>query len=156
MTLGYILPITNRLLNDVQQGYPKGKFGVSDWQRIDNNTQYARDLVESTHSVLIPWIELATPTREVYPPAADINALVRNIISVQNAAVLAQNAQLYTLKANYEDGSDKQSPDYLIVNAWEKVIDLIVQRYLTFIRGRVPVIGIAVVGGDLNRQNQWR
>ncbi len=156
MALEYIQPITDRLLNNVQQKNQKGKFGLSDWQRIDNNTQYACQFVESIHSVLIPRIELTIPTREVHPTAADINALVRNIISVQHAAVLAQNAQLYTLKADYADGPDKRVPDYLVVNVWEKVIDLIVRRYLILYRGRVPVIGIAVVGGDLNRQNQWR
>lgn len=155
MTLSYISSVTNRSLNDIIVRNTRAFFNVADWVRIDNNTRYAREMVLDIKGGIIPRIELNTPTRETKPTAANINALVQNIIYVQEAADVP-SADYYTLFANYEDGADKPAPDYIAVNSWEKVIEIIVTKYWLLSVVRYLVTGIGITGSDEIRQNWFR
>ena len=154
--MAYIDPITDRTMADIIQTTFKGRFNIMDWERIINNTSFARELVFSLRGVPIPeLITMSTPTRTDKPTAADINDLVQNIITVQTAAHVAQ-ANAYTLKVDYENGADKRGPDYQIVNAWEKVIDLIVKYHEIVKVVRRPICGVGATGAGMTRQWMFR
>lgn len=154
--MAYIDPITDRTMTDIIQTTFKGRFNIVDWERIVNNTAFARELVFSLRGVPIPdLITLSTPTRTGKPTAEDINALVQNIITVQTAAKVVQ-ANAYTLNAAYENGPDKRGIDYQIVNAWEKVIDLIVKYHEIVKVVRRPICGVGAAGAGMTRQWMFR
>ncbi|MHC1772941.1 MAG: hypothetical protein AB9907_14670 [Flexilinea sp.] len=155
ITIIYERPIYNRSLNDIVVRNSRAFFNVSDWTRINNNTQYARELVLDIKGGLIPHVTLAPPTRTTKPTAADINALVQNIIYVQAAADVTE-ADRYTLFADYEDGADKATPDFIKVNSWERVLYIIINRYLSLSVGRLLVTGIGHVGSNPTLQNYFR
>ena len=152
MTLCYITPIFDRNSNDILQKTDKAFFNAIDYLRIDNNTKYAKELVERAYGTIqLETIEEPNIGDIIYPE--DINILVRNIITVQDKAIFA-NTKSYKLSAQYEQNG--LFPDYFEINKWEKVIDIIVQTYKQFYTGRIPITGKAVAGLKLMLQNYFR
>lgn len=151
----YITPIMDRKLTDIQQQTAKGKFSLTDWARILNNLDTARGLVESIHTIMIAQSALSTPAQGEFWRAAHFNALVRNIAAVQDAAKLARTDR-FRLAADYGNGPTGKTIQYKDVNAWERVLDIIVRKYTTLHKGRMPVTGIEIVGADMIRQYWFR
>ena len=152
MTLCYITPIFDRNSNDILQKTDKAFFNVTDYLRIDNNIRYAKELIERVHGEFqLETIEEPSIGDIINPE--DINILVRNIIAVQDKAIFV-NTQKYKLSDQYEQNG--MFPDYFEINKWEKVLDIIVQKYDHFYIGRMPIISKATSGLKLMLQNYFR
>ena len=149
----YITPITNRTLTDITNRTARGFFNLSDWERIDNNTAYAAEMVEAFQGITIARTVLPVRTMDNFMLASDINALVQNIINVRDAAIYADTAG-YNISASFIPGG--RSMNYINVNTWEKVLDVIVKRYSNLSFGRTAKIGVAVAGQRLTVQDFFR
>jgi DNA phosphorothioation-dependent restriction protein DptG len=154
--MAYITPITDRNSNDISQHNSRAHFAIVDWERIDNNTTYAKGLIESvTGMATIATQTLTAPDMLNDPTATDINEFVANINLVKIAANLATTNQ-YTLNEAWVGGALQTAPDYQTVNTWEYVIDLIVTYFETKSRGRNAVTGLGRVGAGMTQQNGFR
>lgn len=153
--MAYIQPITDRSISDIIEHTAKGHFGVNDWERITENTAEAKALVESIRSRIIAQNSLINPGMSTIPSADNINALVDNIIAVRTAAEVPA-ADTYQLKSDYIGGATQAAPDYQTVNAWEKVIDIIVRYFENLHKDRYPITGLACCGAGMTQQNGFR
>jgi len=153
MTLCYITPIFDRNSNDILLKTDKAFFNISDYLRIDNNIRYAKSLIERANGTTIQIDPIEEPNIGDAIQPEEINILVRNIITIQEHARLA-NTKGYRLSAQY--APDELFPDYFEVNKWEKVIDLIVKIYEPLYMGRKPIISKATSGLKLMLQNYFR
>ena len=152
--MAYTEPITNRTMTDIVNRTAKGHFNLSDWERITGNTTHARELVEDIRSVVIREKLLPEQTVMSIPSAALINRMVENIIAVQERAGVASGSQ-YQLFASYDSTVGTRKPDYETVNAWERVLDLIV-KYLEQLQiERFEIVGFARCGADLTQNSRF-
>lgn len=153
--MAYTEPITNRTMTDIVNRTVKGHFNLSDWERITGNTAHAKLLVENIRSVVISQQSLPEQTVMSIPSAALINRMVENIIAVQGKAGVV-SANQYQLFASYDSAVGTRKPDYETVNAWERVIDLIVEFYAPLRKIRYPRTGVARCGAGMTQQNGFR
>ena len=129
--MAYIPAITDRVLSDVTPPITsKGYFNVSDWERINGNTRYARNLAEVMLDITILLSNLTTPTITVFPSFTSFNALLGNIESLRLMVIGESIAGAETeIKDDYTGGAGSDAPDYQDVNLWESTIDAIWNYY---------------------------
>lgn len=162
----YIEPIKDRTITDVTSKTAKAFFNVADWQRIYNNTQITKALVDFLLSISVTFDTLTTPTITTIPTVAQLNTLLANIERIR-LAVEPTVTGLPIIKDDWEYGIGKESPDYLDANDWENVLDVIYNTigiesgYTGWISDsgspvRRARAGVATSGTGLTRNNYFR
>ncbi len=120
----YTIPITNRTASDVTNRTAKAFFNIADWQRIYNNTQVTKALVDFLLSISVTFDTLSAPTITTIPTVTQLNTLLANIERIRIAADPTVTG-LPEIKDDWTAGPGSPSPDYLDVNDWENVLDVI-------------------------------
>ena len=153
----YIQSITDRTRLDVVNRTSKGYMNLSDWMRIYGNVR----LVSTFGFFLegIPFTEITEPTLSYILNEEEVNTLVNNIIEI--VYVFGTPAQLALLR---NDWGGVDSPKYSDVNAWESVIDALLNIVTAAFTdwdtstgtGRFPRTDNAICGTGMTRQNGFR
>lgn len=152
----YQNPITDRTAEDVTNKTVKAFFNVADWQRIYNNAQVTKSLVDFLLSINITFNSVATSTITTIPTAASLNTLLANInLIVTSKNNLPAIAGLTTLKDDWAEGTGADSPDYLDANEWETILDLILSMVINAVEYRI-YCGVANVGQPRFWQHRFR
>lgn len=119
-------PIYDRTDQDILNRTSKAFFNVSDWLRVNGNTQDVKTLVDIMLAIDVPFDDLgAAPQIAEFPSYARINALLGNIDSLRAEARLPAATGVVPIKHNYVPGSGAVAPDYKAVNDWERDLFLI-------------------------------
>ncbi|MBK8467725.1 MAG: hypothetical protein IPL32_18075 [Chloracidobacterium sp.] len=151
----YITPITDRSENDIKSRTAKAFFNVADWQRIYNNAQVTKTLVDLIQGGSILFDTLPSITITTIPTVTELNTLLANIERIRVEANLPAIPGLTSIFAEWGEGVGSESPDYLDVNEWEQVLDLIYN--LVPNAGKYYVwCGVASAGQTRFYQSQWR
>lgn len=162
----YTEPIKDRTATDITNKTAKAFFNIADWQRIYNNTQITKALVDFLLSINVTFDTLTTPTITTIPTVAQLNTLLANIERIR-LAVEPTVTGLSIIKDDWEYGFGKESPDYLNVNDWENVLDVIYNTigaesgYTGWMPDsgspvRRARAGVATSGTGLTRNNYFR
>ena len=151
----YTEPITDRAQSDIDNLTVKAFFNVADWQRIYNNAQVAKALLDFLFSINITFDTVTEPTIITIPTVTQLNTLLANIDRLRIESNLPAITELNEIASDWKEGSGAPSPDYLDANEWEQVIDLIFASV-----GKVPnyyiYCGVASVGQIRMYQHRWR
>ncbi|RUM41396.1 MAG: hypothetical protein DSY80_08955 [Desulfocapsa sp.] len=149
--MSYTTPIYDRDAADIAAQNSKAFWNVADWARVYNNTTEARDAINSALGITTVTLDaLTTPTTADIPTASELNGIPTNIERLRSW--LATNAPIadddfVEIKDDYSAGQSETAPDYIAVNSWEKVIDLIYQIYKSpYTADTPPITGVAVCG----------
>lgn len=151
----YITGIFDRVLADVTNRTPKGFLNVLDWERIYNNSQVVNELVNSTLDLSILFNQLGAVGIRTVPNVEDINRLLENIERTRTASGLPVITGLVEIEYNWVAGSNEEAPDYLIVNTWEEVLDIIYYGIVRSSEYWIPC-GIASAGQSRFWQHGFR
>jgi len=151
----YIDPITDRALADLTNKTAKAFFNLSDWQRIYNNAQVTKALVDFLNSIDITFNSIPSPTITTFPPVANLNTFLANINRIIEETNLPAIAGLTALKADWAEGTGADAPDYLDVNEWEMILDLIVSMVANTVEYRI-YCGVSNVGQPRFWQHRFR
>lgn len=151
----YTTPITDRTALDVTNKTAKAFFNVADWQRIYNNTQVTKALVDFLLSINITFNTVATPTITTIPTVTELNTLLANIERIRLASNLPAITGLTEITSAWLAGSSVDAPDYLDVNEWEKVIESIRSNIINAVDYAIHC-GVATSGQVRFYQARWR
>lgn len=156
----YTAAIFDRTQTDIDTRTSKAFFNVATWDRIEDNAVFVRgELIDFFGIMIIFTGTTSAPAITSIPDADDFNRLLENIEQLRQAALSVMPALTATAIAHdWVAGVSQDAPDYVDVNHWEEVLDIIyntIQTYQAFLF-RFPRTGIAIAGADLNRNNGWR
>lgn len=151
----YTTPITDRTALDVTNKTAKAFFNVADWQRIYNNTQVTKALVDLLLSINITFNTVVTPTILTIPTVTELNTLLANIERIRIASNLPSITGLTEITSAWLAGSSVDAPDYLDVNEWEQVLD-IVFAVIGYSVEYAVYCGVAAVGQPRFYQHRFR
>jgi hypothetical protein len=121
----YIEPIYDRTADDIANRTVKAFFNVADWQRIYNNAQVTRLLVEYLRGATITFDAVTEPTVMSIADATALNTLLANIERIRLASGLDTISGVTEVASDWAVGVNTDSPDYLDVNQWEQVLHII-------------------------------
>lgn len=152
--MSYKTPITDRTLTDITTKTAKAFFNVADWVRIYGNAEIINAIVSELNGA-ITFDAITEPTVTRIPTVADINILLANIERIRINSGLPAIDGLVSIKHDWLEGSAADAPDYLDVNTWEKVLDIIFKSVLLSTGYRV-YCGVANVGQPRLYQHRWR
>lgn len=151
----YITPVYDRTALDVTNRTAKGFLNVADWQRVYNNAQVTKALVDFLLSISITFDTLTEPTITTIPTVSELNTLLANIDRIRINSALPAISGLVEIKDDWTAGSSADTPTYLDVNDWEQVLNVI----FTMIGYSVEYIiycGVATTGQPRFYQHRWR
>lgn len=151
----YIEPIFDRTQDDVDNKTSKGFFNVVDWQRINNNTQLVRILAEIFYNSTISQNSLTTPSLTTIPTVAELNSFLENINLIIRSSSLPTISGLVEVKDDWVSGRMAGAPDYIIVNSWEQILDLLLEKLIAFARYEI-YCGVAASGQPRFWQHRFR
>jgi hypothetical protein len=151
----YITPIYDRTADDVTNKTAKAFFNVADWQRVYNNQQVTKALLDFLLSINIPFNTLTAPSMTTIPTVAELNALLENIEQIRADSNLPAITGLTAIKTDWAEGSSADSPDYLDVNDWERVLHIIFGSIAASVEYAV-YCGVANTGQPRFYQHRFR
>lgn len=151
----YIEPITDRAESDITNQTAKAFLNVVDWQRIYNNSQVAKAIVDFLLSVNVTFDNLTAPTISTIPTVTEINALLANIERIRAASGLPEINGIAEIFADWQEGAGANSPDYLDVNEWEQILEYLVRSFPAMLDYQI-YCGVASVGQIRFYQNRFR
>jgi hypothetical protein len=160
----YVTAITDRAQTDIDTHTSKAYFNVADWDRIEDNSVFVKDELVTQYGPIVAFTgTTSAPAITTIPDVSLFNQLLGNIEYLRQAALsvlpmLASETGFTAIKFDWEAGADKQSPNYLHVNQWEKVIDIVHARLATYtaLRFRYPRTGVAMANSGLTWNNRFR
>lgn len=153
--MSWVTPVTDRTITDINTRTAKAFMNVSDWARINGNSEVIQAQVNDLFALVVSLETLTTPTTTHFPTAEEINALIENINQLRVGASLPDATGIVALKANYLNGNGAPAPNYEAVNAWEQVQALL-YRLLPFAAGYQVYCGVANAGQSRMWQHHWR
>jgi hypothetical protein len=158
--MAYVTAITDRDLADIAALNSKAYWNVADWTRVYGNSLEANTALTAALGVSISFDTQATPTTASIPTIAEINEFTANIermrLWLATYAPIA-DSDFIEIKDDWAAGQSETAPNYIQVNSWEKVLDLIYQIYKSpYSVTRSPRIGVAGCGRGLTRNNMFR
>jgi hypothetical protein len=151
----YLEPVIDRSAEDITNRTVKAFFNVADWQRIYNNTSVTRLLVEFLRDVTIIQDALVSVTTATVVDASALNALLLNIERIRLESELMFMPGMDEVASDWGVGTGVDSPDYLDVNHWEEVLDIIFNMLPGLVEW-VVYCGVAAVGQPRFYQHRFR
>jgi hypothetical protein len=159
----YVASITDRTATDIATQTSKAFFNVSDWTRIYGNALFVRDEVQTLFGVHIDFFVLNAPTTTSFPNVIDFNELLASIeqLRLKSLAVipsLSGETGFTVVTSSWIGGINERAPNYIDVNHWEQVIDMIHTKVTEYsaLWFRFARTGIAVANAGLTRNNMFR
>lgn len=154
----YVTAITDRVLTDVTNLTSKGYFNVADWSRIEGNVYFVRDELQTSATVIITlYGSASTPTIISIFDITIFNTLLQNINLLREKAIeaypfISGSPGLITIPYLVT------AFNYVSVNQWETVIDIIHTELLRIAasRFRFPRTGVAAANTELTWNNRFR
>lgn len=151
----YTIAVTNRNETDILIQSDKAFYNVSDWERLYNNTEYVKTIMEILLHIGIVFNSVTPPTITKIPTVTDFNTLIANINRIRVDSKLPAIEGLVTLKDDWAAGSKETTPTYIDVNAWEKVVDIMMQSIGVLVEYNI-YCGVATAGMSSMYQHRWR
>lgn len=151
----YIEAITNRAQSDIDSLTAKAFFNIVDWQRIYNNSQVAKAIVDFLLSINVSFDELTEPSITTIPTVTEINTLLANIERIRDASGLPEINGISEIFASWQEGAGANAPDYLNVNEWEQILEYLVKSFPAMLDYQI-YCGVASVGQIRFYQNKFR
>jgi hypothetical protein len=151
----YITPIYDRAESDIENRTSKAFFNVTDWARIHNNTQVAQLLVEALLSIDITSNTVTPPTMTTIPTVTQLNEFLENIETLRLASALPEITGLVAIKYDWIAGRMAGTPDYLVVNDWERVLDIVYNAIARSVEYAI-YCGVGAVGQPRFYQHRFR
>ncbi len=152
----YTTPVTDRSADDIVAKTEKAFFNLADWMRIYNNAQIVAVLVAFLNKVEVTFNAVAEPTTATVPTVADLNTLLANIERARLASGVPESYGAVEIKDDWDDGISAEAPDYLDVNQWERVLDVIFNAVGGLVDYNRMYCGVAAVGQPSFYQHRWR
>jgi hypothetical protein len=161
--MAYVTAIFDRTATDIATQTSKAFFNVSDWTRIYGNALFVRNEVQTLFGVHIDFFVLNAPTTTSFPNVIDFNELLASIEQLRLAALevmpnLSSVAGFTVVTSSWIGGINERAPNYIDVNHWEQVIDMIHSKATEYsaLWFRFARTGIAVSNAGLTRNNLFR
>jgi hypothetical protein len=151
----YIAPVTDRSAADIANKTAKAFFNVADWQRVHNNAQVTKALVDFLLSINVTFDAVIEPTIATVPTVAQLNALLGNIDRLRIESSLPAITGLAEITSDWQSGTGANAPDYLDANEWEQVLDVILNSVAKAVEYQI-YCGVANVGQMRFYQSRWR
>jgi hypothetical protein len=151
----YVNPITDRDAADIVNRTAKAFLNILDWNRIYGNAEITNFLAEFLIGITITFDSVTAPTITNFPAVADFNALLANVNRVRAASNLPEITGLNELAADWIAGINQAAPDYLDVNEWEQVIEIL-RNTLVAAADYRAYCGVFNVGQPRFWQNRFR
>lgn len=160
----YVTAVFDRTQTDIDTRTSKAFMNIADWDRIEDNAVFVRgELVTLFGITLVFTGTTSAPAITSIPDVDDFNRLLENIEKLRQAAesvmpALTTTSGFSAVAHDWIAGITQDAPDYVDVNQWEKVIDLIhnlmdVYDNLMF---RRPRTGIAMSNSGMTWNNKFR
>lgn len=121
----WISPIFDRSADDITNKTKKAFFNVLDWIRVNGNTDHLNTIIEAMLGVSIDFTELDEPNILSIPTADEINTFIQNIENIRLYLGYPTSTGIVALKTNWLSGTSAPTPDYNVVNSWEKDLSLL-------------------------------
>ncbi len=146
--MSYDTAVTDRDAADIAAQNSKAFFNVADWTRIDGNTSEANSALDTALGWSVSLATLPTPTTATIPTVTELNALLVNIELLRSAlSAYITDADFIEIKDDWLAGQSEIAPNYINVNQWERVTDIIYQIYKSpYVVAGAPICGVAVCG----------
>ena len=162
--MAYTTPVTDRTAADIAARNSKAYMNVTDWQRIQNNADYLNDWMDTLVGVTFPFPNLGTAVNTwILRAEYELNPLLEVIEGMRLWAAtyipeLVSDPDFVEIRDDWLSGPSGQSPTYIQVNDWEKVMDILNDAFTDYAAGmeRAAVCGVADCGSGLTRQFSWR
>ena len=127
--MAYTTPITDRGLADITAQNSKAFFNVADWTRVYGNSLEVNTLL-ATNIYTLSFDTLTTPTTANIPTVSEINTMLSNIERMRLWASIYLSDYItdplfVEIKDDWLAGQSNTAPNYINVNSWEKVLDLL-------------------------------
>jgi len=151
----YIEPVIDRSAEDVANRTVKAFFNVADWQRIYNNEQVTRLLVEFLRGVSIDFDTLSAVTTATIADAAALNTLLLNIERIRLESELTFMPGMDAVASDWGVGTGADSPDYLDANHWEEVLHIIFNMLPGLVESMI-YCGVSATGQPRFYQHRFR
>lgn len=151
--MAYVTAITDRDQADILAQNSKAFWNAADWVRIDGNSLETNTALLNALGIAIDFDALSTPNDVDIQTITEVNALLINIenmrLWVATYAPIADD-DFVEIKDDWLEGQSAPSPyQFLIINSWEKVLDLIFQIYKApYSVESPPITGVAVTGAE--------
>lgn len=156
MSLLYIAPvITDRSPADIAAQTTKAFFNVLDWQRIYNNAEVTKQIVDFLLGLNITFNTVGSVSITTIPTVAELNTLLANINRIYQASGLQTTLGLELIKEDWQDGTTVQSPNYINANEWENLVNKIFTSITPVFDYRI-YCGVAGAGQLRFYQHRWR
>jgi hypothetical protein len=152
----YTPAIFDRTVEDITNKTFKAYLNVEDWRRIYNNSRVANALVAFLVNIDIAFDEISMPTTTTIPTVVELNTLLTNIGEIRIASGLPPITGLVEIKNDWLPGSSADSPTYVDVNDWERVIDIIFHSIGILVDYNRIYCGVPNVGQPSFWQHRFR
>lgn len=141
-----------RSQNDINWRNSIAFFNLSDWNRINDDTDFCHDLLSTNLGYDVSLISLTPPTITTIPTVDSINNLIENIERLRIAAAMPDGMGLTTvLKYDWKAGANEAAPEYGHVNIWEGTLGYL-HQWLPNAGYYAIHCGVANAG----QQRQWQ
>jgi hypothetical protein len=141
----YVEAITDRAQTDIDSLTAKAFFNVIDWQRIYNNSQVAKAIVDFLLSINVSFDELTEPSITTIPAVTEINTLLANIEAIRAASGLPEIDGITEIFSDWQEGPGANAPDYLDVNEWERILEALIRSFPAMIDYQIRC-GVSATG----------
>lgn len=127
--MAYVTAITDRKNADIIARNSKAFFNVADWTRVYGNSLEVNTLL-ATNIYTLSFDTLTTPTAADIPTVSEINIMLANIERMRLWASIylrdyITDPLFVEIKDDWIAGQSNTAPNYINVNSWEKVLDLL-------------------------------
>lgn len=159
----YITAVFDRSQTDIDTRTSKAFLNVADWDRIEDNSVTVRNELVGLYGVTLVFTgTTSAPAITSIPNVDDFNRLLENIEYLRQAAAtvlpLTGVPGFTVVFHDWVAGVTQDAPDFVDVNHWEQVIDIIYQAIINYedFRFRFPRAGVASANAGLTRNNMFR
>ena len=151
----FLKPITDRTAADLLARNSKAFLNVADWHRIYGNAQLANQLLNSLLDADLDFPESVLPDITSFPSIAEVNELLNALEQMRLESGLPALPGLVELRTDWLAGGSAQAPDYLDLNAWERVIEVLFSS-AGLVAENFVYCGVAAAGQPRFYQHRWR
>lgn len=158
--MAYTTPITDRTQADIAARNSKAFFNVVDWIRIYGNSSETNTVLTAALGAMASFVTISAVVNTDIPTVAEINIFLANIERMRYAlkdSSVANDVDFIEIKDDYVEGQNKIAPNFINVNSWEKVIDIIYQLFKApYTVDRAPICSVAICNAGLLRNSLIR
>lgn len=127
--MAYTTAVTDRTQADIIAQNSKAYMNVADWTRIYNNADEVNGMFLSVLGESITFDTISVPTTASVFGITELNKLTGNIERMRlwmatNMPGAITDAEFVEVKDDWDEGHAVQAPNFVNVNRWEKVLDL--------------------------------